>query len=142
MLKLIKDSSSATVAAASETVLPIYYLTVGDRHSLKVKAIESMCSEYEGRIKCIRLNHFDEKGRAAEDVTLRELQGYCRQYPEQRVVYLHSGVAPDQSATWNSRVLRRRSTQAVTSRDCTAPKNRTCNLCSLHTAIWPYVHPL
>jgi len=113
-------------ACSSQQPVTLYYNLIGNARAIDESAMTKLCHEQSPNLDCQRL-HVYESG--SEEVTLRELHGFCTRHPDYRVSYLHpkgSFHVSEKNTHW-----RRLLTAAAVSPDCVNPPNATCNLCGL-----------
>lgn len=123
------------ILGQAETPIKIFYNTIGE--PINVDDIDQLCLQ-AGLVECNHLRHFSEAG---EEVTLTAVYQYC-QANTGRVGYLHNKGSLHQVA-WNGRpqaAWRQSATMAVRHADCLEPPSSRCNVCSLLTTLWPFIH--
>jgi hypothetical protein len=62
------------------------YRAVGDRYAVNQFLVDPICNQY-GNLYCEFQGH-DDKGH--EETTLQQLHDFCRENPDETVVYVHS----------------------------------------------------
>lgn len=138
---------------ARETGITLFYgiLGVAVEDDFTVSNITALCRAHHPRLDCVHMQHYMNKpGGGDEGDTLQELYEYCQQQRHNdsktitRVGYIHSKGSLRQTAWRNGAPQgpwRRHGLLAAASQRCTRPRNASCNVCSLLTTVWPFVHP-
>lgn len=120
ILENIVDDQFRQVGASAAAGFPVYINTIEE--PIKAEQFLPICKKYH--LKCRHLHHYDQ---GFEMVTLGDLLQYCRQYPQNRVVYLHPKGSFHPSPSNNR--WRRGLTAGSTSKSCISPPDDTCNVC-------------